>query len=317
MKFSVINKLVIYIATLAFSFSAFARESVDESKSAHPSGFVKINVVRGDLIVKGWDKDEIQVVGKLDNETTKFIFDVDGDDTVIAVKIPNNNRKWCVGYCDDGSDLTIMLPLKSALKVSVVSTEVKISNIKGSLDVGGVSGEIIVDDANNGVRISNVSGGVELRHGQGRIRLNSVSGDVEASDVQGTGTYHSVSGDIRLNKVSGELDLESVSGEIEVGNAKVETLRASTVSGDIELEFEPVGEVDIDITSISGTVVLRADDKIGAKFDLETGSGDIRNRITDDKPRKSKYIRDESLRFSTGNGRVTISTRSGNISVSD
>ncbi|MFT7685956.1 MAG: DUF4097 and DUF4098 domain-containing protein YvlB [Candidatus Azotimanducaceae bacterium] len=315
MKFS--NKFIAVVTLLGLSAMAQARESVDEIKSANVSGFVKINVVRGNLVVKGWDRDEIQVVGKLDEQTKKFVFEVDGDEAVIDVKIPSNNRKWCVGYCNDASDLTVMVPTNSLLNVSVVSTEVNVSGVLGGLDIGGVSGEIVADNASKRIQISNVSGGVELRNAKGRIRLKSVSGDVEANDVHGPGEYHSVSGDIILREVSGELDLESVSGEIDVTQAEISILRGSTVSGNIELEFVPVPEVYIDLNTISGTVILAGDGKIAAKFNLETGSGSIRNRITDDKPKKSKYVRDETLRFSTGAGRVNVSTRSGNISVSE
>lgn len=317
MKYHTLNKVFILFAAFSFSAMSMARETVNETKDASATGFVKISIVRGDLEVRGWDKDEIQVTGELDEQVKKFIFRVDGDETFVEVKIPDRNRKWCVGYCDEGSDLVIMVPRDSTVKVSVVSTEVKISDVLGGLDVGGVSGDIFTENAGKRVRISSVSGSVELRHAKGRVRLNSVSGDVEATDVHGPGKYHSVSGDIVLNEISGDMDVETVSGEIDVTAAVISVLRGSTVSGDIRLEFEPGAEIDIELNSISGAISLDASEKIAAKFDLETGSGRIRNRITDDEPRKSKYVRDQTLRFSTGNGRVYLSTRSGNIIVSD
>ena len=316
-SFPQIGKILILLSALSFSLVSVARESVDETKNASASGFVKVSIVRGDLEVKGWDRDEIQVTGKLDEQTKNFVFRVDGDEAFIEVKIPDRNRNWCVGYCNEGSDLNIMVPRDSTLRVSVVSTEVKISDVAGGLDIGGVSGDIFAENASNRVRITSVSGSVELRHAKGRIRLNSVSGDVEATDVHGPGKYHSVSGDIILNEVSGDMDIETVSGEIEATSAVVTVLRGSTVSGDIRLEFEPTTDVDIEFNSISGSISLDASDKIAAKFDLETGSGSIRNRITADEPRKSKYVRDETLRFSTGNGRVDLSTRSGDITIND
>jgi len=317
LSFLQINRVLILLVTLFFSLVSVAREPVDETKSASALGFVKVSVVRGDLEIKGWDRDEIQVTGELDEQTKNFVFRVDGNEAFIEVKIPDRNRNWCVGYCNEGSDLTIMIPRGSTLKVSVVSTEVKISDVLGGLDIGGVSGDIFAKNARKRVRISSVSGSIELRHAKGRIRLSSVSGDVEATDVHGTGKYHSVSGDIVLNEVSGDMDLESVSGEIEATSALVSVLRGSTVSGDIRLEFEPSSDVDIEFNSISGSIFLDASDKIAANFDLETGSGNIRNRITSDEPRKSKYVRDETLRFSTGDGRVYLSTRSGNITIND
>ena len=63
---------------------------------------------------------------------------------------------------------------------------------------------------------------------------------------------------------------------------------------------------------------LNLDGELNARFNIETGSGTIRNRVSDDKPKASRYRSDETLRFTVGDGdsQVILTTRSGDISIS-
>ncbi|MFT5102166.1 MAG: tellurite resistance-related uncharacterized protein, partial [Planctomycetaceae bacterium] len=70
------------------SVSGFAQESVQEIKNARSDGYVRINVLRGEISVEGWDKNEVSVIGTLDESMEEFIFEVKDKETVIAVKLP-------------------------------------------------------------------------------------------------------------------------------------------------------------------------------------------------------------------------------------
>ena len=311
------NLLVVGLFSLGMvsAGAALARDTVDESKSASADGVVRINVVRGELTIEGWDKDEISVSGKLDEQYEEFVFEVNDDDAVIRVKIPSGRNSWC---CDEGSDLTIKLPQKSKVHIGGVSTDIEAENILGGLDVSGVSGNIRVEKIRERIHLTTVSGEVDVRDVKGRVRVRSVSGDIEAYDVHGVQRYHSVSGNVLVKDVSDDLDLESVSGDLELVAGVLNSVRGHSVSGDIDLQSELLSGASIEFDSISGTVRLRLSGDLDAKFDLQTGSGSIRNRITSDRPKESKYVRDETLRFIVGDGEgeVTISTRSGDIILS-
>ncbi len=299
-------------AGLMVSNAALARDSVNESKKASPKGDVQINVVRGELVIVGWDKNEISVSGKLDEKYKEFIFEVDKDDAIISVKLPNSNGSWC---CNEGSDLKINVPKGSKVRVSVVSSEVEVENILGGLDVSGVSGDFKIEKIRDRIRLTNVSGEIDVRDIEGRVRIRSVSGDIEAQNVRGVQKYHSISGNVLLRDVSDELDLESVSGELELVNGVVSQVRGHSVSGSVDLEVELLDKASVEFGSMSGTIRLRLSGDLGARFDLQTSSGSIRNRVTSDRPKPSKYIRDETLKFVVGDGEgeVIISTHSGDI----
>jgi len=294
--------------------SGYAQESVHETKNAKLDGYVRINVVRGEISVEGWDKNEVSVVGPLDESIEEFIFEVKGNETVIAVKLPHRTSSWC---CERETDLVIKLPKKSNVAISLVSATVTVNNIHGGLELGGVSGELEIENVSDRVRITNISGEVTLRKADGRVRVKTISGDINVSDIKGPGAFSSVSGSIDVSNANDELVLESVSGDIDVTSSTVRAIRATSVSGDVKLAAEMTEGASIECDAMTGDLRLVLGGKIDARFDVETGSGRIRNRITSDKPKKSKYIRDETLRFTVGSGKgeVIASSGSGNITL--
>ena len=219
-------------------------------------------MICGEVSVKGWEQNKVGIKGLLDEELEEFIFDIDGSETEIKVRIPRNNSSW---YNRKETDLVIHVPENSKLEIS------------------GVSLEVNAEGTRNGVEVGVVSGDVSLEGGNDRIVLQTVSGDIEivyTDFIEVSG--HSVSGDVEIRgqmKTGGVVEFDNVSGSIRLG-----------LQGDIN-----------------------------ARFDIETGSGSIRNRLSDDKAKASKYVRDESLRFVLGDGLgdVVLSTRSGDITISD
>jgi hypothetical protein len=289
---------------------------VDETLPASAKGHVEISVVRGDLEVRGWDKDEIHVVGTLDEQMTEFVFDVDTDSAIIAVRVPMNTNHWC---CDEGANLVIYVPEGSQVNVSSVSTDVRSHDVKGGLDVGGVSGDVDLENVGERVTVSSVSGDVDVNGARGRVRLKSVSGDVHGVNIEGPMNIHSVSGALMLRGVAGDVDVKTVSGDIDVQQLSFNELRGSSISGNIEVGGEVFAGGMIECDTISGNIRLTFEGSdVSARFDLDTRSGSIQNRVNTERPAVAKNANRESLRMVVGAGDadVVLHTRSGDIVIS-
>jgi len=184
--------------------------------------------------------------------------------------------------------------------------------------MSGVSGDVRIQNVSERLRIRNVSSEITVHDVDAYTRIKTVSGEIDARSISGGGAFHTVSGEIILRDVNDEIDVESVSGDKEVIGSNISSARGHSFSGDIDLEIKLIDDALVEFDSVSGSVRLQLDSALNHKFDLETGTGSIRNRITDDKPKKSKYIRDEQLRFTVGDGdgQINVSTRSGDMAVS-
>ncbi|XOV89049.1 MAG: DUF4097 domain-containing protein [Pseudomonadota bacterium] len=303
--------LALLVPTAAFA----DRERVSESRDVASNGFVRILVVRGEIDIQGWDNARVTVDGLIDEQAEEFVFETRGDDTTIEVKLPRNLNSWC---CQDGSELRIRVPRDSRVDVSVVSTDVTLDNVRGGTEIAGVSGDLRVSNLADRVEVTSVSGDIELASATGRIELKSVSGDLTVNDLAGDISLHSVSGNVVARNLGEELDIESVSGDVEVVDARFVEFNGHTVSGDADIRGSLLDGGSLDFDSVSGRIRVRFSGPLDARFDVETGSGSIRNGVSGDKPLKSKYARDETLRFvfGEGMGEVRLGSRSGNVILS-
>lgn len=271
-----------------------AGEEVDERRSVSAQGVVEIHNTRGEVEITGWDKDEVHVSGELDDLAEELIFEVDGEFTLIRVKMPKRNISW-----GDGSDLEIRIPVKSRVDFNGVSTDLKFTNIEGGTSIHSVSGDIRAD------------------HIAKRLLINSVSGNVEVRDTTGKAKITTVSGDLRLDLRSTEVSINTVSGEIDMDLAEFDSLMVSTISGELEISGHLNDSGSISMSSVSGDIELRLTGPVNARIDARAGpGGDIDNDMTEDEPRDIFPAQMElKSTAGDGSGRIRIKTVTGDISL--
>jgi DUF4097 and DUF4098 domain-containing protein YvlB len=292
------KNLVVYLC-LVFSASAYAGKEIDETLDVRPGGKITIDVMRGDVQIETWNKSKVRVKGELDDATKKFIFEVDGDDADIKVKVDDGffNRNWS----SDGSDLTIYIPESS------------------SVEAGGISTDFDVDGVQGGITVHSVSGDIDAQNIAKSINIESVSGEIDVSDSDGKMRLVSVSGDVKTDGKAKHYDVSTISGDIEASIGLSELIDLVSVSGDLNIQFDLEDEGRLEAGTVSGDVILRFGNKeINASFDINTGpGGDIRNELSDDVVAKSKFIGSENIRFKIGDGgaRVDVETMSGTIEI--
>lgn len=297
MKFLLPHLLATALLALTTS-PVFAERSVSETLDVAADGKVRVSVVRGEVEVHGWDKSQVRVEGQLDDATEEFIFKTNGKDTQIKVEIDDDywDKKWNTSE----TDLVIHVPTQSRLIANGVSTDIEVNKIEGGVELNSVSGEVKVDQASEKVNVETVSGDVRITNSWGKMNVSSVSGDI---DTDGKAVY---------------FDAQSVSGDIEAMIGESEIVELTSVSGDIELNFELMDDGRVDAETVSGDIDLRFDNEtVNALFEINTGpGGDIRNDLTKDKP-ESSFIGAEEIQFKSGDGSATveISTMSGTVSL--
>jgi len=236
---------VLPLAALFLCFGAAAGESVDLSERVPREPLVRIDNMRGEVEIRGWNRDEVTVSGELDDLAEGITFDVDGRDVRIEVRMPRSDVNW-----GDGSDLVIRLPVASRVSFKGVSTDVAIEGVDGGVGVGTVSGDIEVEDVS------------------GQLLVNSVSGDVEVTGVKSRTSVSTISGDIEINSAGRELKVETVSGDVEVELDAFERLNGRSVSGSLELSGRLLEDGRIDLGSVSGDIRLDLATPINAELEI-------------------------------------------------
>ncbi len=289
------NKLITFIALIIIPLALSAGESVSRSLEADPEGTVEVSVIRGKVKLQGWDQSMVKVEGTLDDHAEELIFERDGNQITLKVKIP---RELSGGK---GSDLTVHVPLASELEVSGISTDFRVSGTKGAVELNTISGDLVLKGVVGPIDANSISGDVSIKKAAGQVEANTVSGDIK---LEGSGKAY---------------ELTTVSGDVRLTGSLLSHLEGATVSGDIQIRtsLEPTAKIELD--SVSGDISLVLSDDIHARFDLETGpGGDIRNELSEQKPVRAKYTGAEalSLKLGSGGGRVKMETFSGTLSLS-
>lgn len=286
-------KKFIALILLSLSASLLAGEKVNKSVDAVADGVVEIHNVRGEIVIAGWDKPQVSVVGTLDDLAEEFIFTSKGSRTFIKVKLPRNSRF----HNRDGSNLKINVPQASKVLFSGVATDLDVKAIDGGVDINSVSGDIKVKQTNGRTYINSVSGELVLRDITGSMEVSTVSGDLDA--------------DVNCDKIS----VSGVSADLKVNLKEIEVANVSNVSGDTLVTGILKDDGEIKLGSVSGEAFYIVQGELDARVSVETApGGDIVNEYSDDKP-ISSFINSHNLRFTAGEGKgsVRMSTVSGNI----
>jgi len=280
----------------ALPLAASAAEgSIDRTVPADPQGEVSISNVSGEIVVRGWDRNEVKVTGDLGDDVERVDVETIGGRTIIKVVVPHG------GSNDSEATLEVQVPRMSSVEVSAVSADVSSRSVQGTQRIKTVSGEISADVAGDNSEVRSVSGDISV-HGAGKpvaLRLSSVSGSIE------------------LNNAAGKLDVVTVSGDARLQLGEVSEVRGRTTSGTFELRGQLAVDGRVDVEAVSGDLRLRLPSAGSYSTEIESFSGDITGCLATSVERVSKYGPGTQLMIRTveSGARVRAKTLSGDIEI--
>jgi DUF4097 and DUF4098 domain-containing protein YvlB len=279
---------------------ALADTPLNLRHDANPTALVNVSNIAGSVTVIGWERNEVQVGGRLGDGAKPLLITGSNSDLTIKVE-PQTGAgwlNWTGSRHMQASTLELHVPKAAALHVNVVSAPLVIDGLDGgNITVGTVSGKARINAHTPALQVNSVSGGIELAGHAAQANLQTVSGDILAPTL---GT---------------EAHLQTVSGRIQASGGPWQKLTLSTVSGDVQLtgDLAPAGHLSID--SMSGDVQWQLSAKTSGVLHASSFSGDLRSDIGT--PTKPAHGPGSSLdtRLGDGHGNITIETFSGDLRI--
>ena len=306
------------ITGLLATLPAWAEKvSISEIRDVSPDENIRIEVMRGDVIILGVKNSRFYVEGELDEKAEGFELKSSGGTTRFKVDMPRRvNSGW--GSSDEGSVLKFHIPEGANVEFEGVNTDVRITGIEGGSEITTVNGEIEARTLAGPVSLETVNGRIDSRRNQGYLSLSTVNGSIYDESEADSLEMESVNGSVSSTSSSRDIEVSTVNGRARLNLSGTERLEFSTVNGTIEVTLSDSEAPNIEGSTVSGSVELTLPDITGARVSLESAAGGrINNSLTSDPVMKAKYGPMRHLEFVMGNGkgRIELQTVSGDLSL--
>ena len=116
------------LAMLAIA-PAFAATPINQSRPLNADGQVRIENIKGRIVVRTWSKPQVLVTGSLGKGVEKLEITGDARSLDIRVKYPDSRGGWNLWGRDDSrtepTELEVMLPQRASVDVDAVSAEAR------------------------------------------------------------------------------------------------------------------------------------------------------------------------------------------------
>jgi hypothetical protein len=213
------------------------------------------------------------------------------------------------------ANLRILVPTGKEVGVFIGVGELSASNVNGDIRLDASSGNITADRMRGSLLVDTGSGNVEVSDAEGtELNIDTGSGDVRVNGANSDNiTIDTGSGNVTGGTITTtDLSVDTGSGSIELTGVRATRLNMDTGSGDVEVALLSDTD-DIMVDTGSGNVTIAVPPGFGSAVNLSTSSGEVDTDLEMQVTRRGQ----EHLvgRIGDGQGRMTIETGSGNVTI--
>ncbi len=289
------SRSLLSAALLACALPLAAQQKVDLRRAAAPNVYVRVNGAYASLRVVGWEKDSIVMTGALP-KGTRFEPAMGS-----ATDGPLKGAKFYIEPPAQGGGATgtleLFVPVGATVWAKAGNARIDVSGIGGSLDLNLVGGAITVSGTPRELNVESMDGTVDITGTPAWMRVKTATGDVNVRGAAPDAGFTTVGGNITLRDGTYErIRVEAVTGNVVFASTlgRAGNLTIDSHSGTIDMQLAPKSSIDIDATTIAGTIT---------------------NSVTARRPTPGREGRGEELALALGVGdaRATLRSFKGNI----
>jgi DUF4097 and DUF4098 domain-containing protein YvlB len=276
------KRITLYMAAIfILIFASSQILSADEDRiierefGMKPGGKLVLDIeTGGSIAVRGWDKDLIRVVVRLDGRDTDR-FEIDFDESSKSLEIETDYSRKGSESCD--VTMEIMVPREFDVILDSMGGSVAIEDVTGEFKGKTMGGDIELTMLKGEVRLTTYGGDVTVEKSKLDGRVKTMGGDISITDVEGNIKGSSMGGEVKYHNVSSgekgkgeDVSITTMGGDIDV-DYRGKNIKAKTFGGDVDVER---GE-EVHVLTFGGDIDVKEAPK-GAK--VKTMGGDIRIR---------------------------------------
>lgn len=279
---------------------ALADTPIQLHHDATPTARIRISNIAGTVNVTAWDRNEVQVGGRLGEGARPLAISGSNGNLEIRVEPQGGSGRFNWGGDSKMAPTTLELHVPRA----------------ASLEVSVISAPLVIDGMSGGnIQVNTVSGKARINARTPSLKVDSVSGNIEQAGHAERAELQTVSGDILAPALGGNVGLQTISGHVQASGGPWQKLTLSTVSGDVQLTGAPATGGSLGIDSMSGNVQLLLPANTSGNLHASSFSGNLRSDFGT--PTQPEHGPGSSLdvRLGDGRGKINIETFSGDLRV--
>lgn len=221
---------------------AAAGVAVERTASAERQVVVSLCVNEGQVVVRGWDREEVRARAVGATGLRLQTPNVQPAPRVEVLVSGREGREPVSGACGGLRSLDLSVPRGATVRLQVREGHVDISDVSEAR-VNVITGDVELRNISRGAEVSCMNGDVSLSDSKGHARLRTVSGSVAAQNVSAA-------------EAGDEFDASSTSGDVSIERVRHAQVRGATVSGAVFYSGPLARGGLYDFKTIDGDVTL-------------------------------------------------------------
>jgi DUF4097 and DUF4098 domain-containing protein YvlB len=255
---------------------------LDKTFETTPTPRITLINLRGKVVVKGWDKPQVQAV----SDTVSARVETDAEPTPATgpagrLQLRTHVLDPLVTGEEETVDYTLQVPTGSSLEIRNRQGSVQVEKIQGDTWIESTGGTVSVRDLDGNLTARTLGGDIEVVRAAGRVEVSSINGNlrfvlptstrIRANTNSGTIVYQGdfvPAGDYLLSTYSGDIDVmcpasasfeltaKTVSGKLDnaIPLKPKRHLALQSMAGNSLLGTHNTGNATVELTSFSGTI---------------------------------------------------------------
>jgi len=176
---------VFLLCVLIINQSNAQVHSIEKSYVVGPGGTLRMNIAAGNIIVRGWEYDEVQIQADVHGsaralDNLELRFEQDRDDVIVRTERGQRRtfRGWRSGR-SERIDFTIYVPFDYNIRINLAA---------GRVDVDDIDGSVRVQTSAGSTHISNIYGPIDVNTSAGSINVSLLDNPDRVSLSTSTGS---------------------------------------------------------------------------------------------------------------------------------
>ena len=218
--------------------------TLERRTDAEARAVVSLCINEGDVIVRGWDRNEVRARAEGEGTLRLLTPNVRPAPRVAVLVSEEKDAELDAGDCGSNETIELTVPRGATVEVEARTGHVEVADV-AEARVKVLSGDVDVRRISRAVKVSCLSGDVSVSDSTGQVHVDTVSGDVEARNLRTASAgdnfeAKSVSGDVTIEGVAhGNVTGSATSGQVLYTGALARggSYDFRTISGDVTLEL--------------------------------------------------------------------------------